>query len=199
MSRRRYERLFMRWTDTLALYNLDTVRDEAHRQEMRRGEALPLYPGSLDTVRAEDERDERRREELSRDPHKDYRLLRCRAAQLFEHCLLARRIFRTYGRRISIQSTKTGLVRSAPVVTPGWRQANTVLSSFSQAEFELVVAPPVRTVEAGDLVRTAIERCGIPLLVEDTRRSYDLLDRRLQWCAASGSPFSRSWCLSRTL
>jgi hypothetical protein len=158
MSRRSYERLFMRWTDALALYNLDTVRSDFARDKLRRGEALP-HP----------------------DFDRDYRLVRCRAAQLFEHCILARRIFRTDGRRIAKLSTKTSVVRSAPVVSNNWRQANTALSSFSQAEFEMVTAPPVRSVEAGDLIRAAIEHCGIPTLVDDTHRGYDLLERRLQW------------------
>jgi hypothetical protein len=45
----------------------------------------------------------------------------------------------------------------------------------------MVVAPPVRSVEADELVDAALERCGVPALVEGTRRNYDLLDRRLQW------------------
>lgn len=141
ISHRSYERLFIRWTDALALYNLNTIHDN------------------------ED----------------DYRLARCRAAQLFEHCILARRIFRTDGEQIAELSNKIRLVTSFPVFSKNWSEANNVLSAFSQAELEMVVAPPVRSVEAGDLVRQAIERCGIPTLVDDTRRGYDLLDRRLQW------------------
>ncbi len=45
----------------------------------------------------------------------------------------------------------------------------------------MVTAPPVQSVEAEELVSKAVERFGIPTLVDDTRRSYDLLDRRLQW------------------
>ena len=155
ISHRSYERLFIRWTDALALYNLDTAR-EAYRDKIRPGETLPS----------------------SQD---DYRLARCRAAQLFEHCILARRIFRTDGKQIGALSSTIRLATSFPVISRNWNKANAVLSAFSQAELEMVVTPPVRSVEAGELVDAALERCGVPTLVEDTRRSYDLLDRRLQW------------------
>ena len=157
LSRRSYERLFMRSTDALALYNLDVVQTESARDRLRRG--VRLHP----------------------DLDQNYRLARCRAAQLFEHCIITRRILRTDNRRISRLSTKSRLIRSAPVVSGNWRRANAVLSAFSQAELEMVTAPPVRSVEAEELVRATIERCGIPALVEDTRRGYDLLERRLQW------------------
>jgi hypothetical protein len=155
ISHRSYERLFFRWTDALALYNLDTAR-EADRDNIRPGETLP-----------------------SRQD--DYRLARCRAAQLFEHCILARRLFRTDGEQIGALSSTIRLATSFPVISRNWNRANAVLSAFSQAELEMVVTPPVRSVEASELVDAALERCGVPTLVEDTHRSYDLLDRRLQW------------------
>jgi hypothetical protein len=155
ISHRSYERFFIRWTDALALYNLDTAT-ETYRNNIRPGEMLPYRQD-------------------------DYRLAHCRAAQLFEHCILARRIFRTDGEQIGALSSKIRLFTSFPVISRNWYRANAVLSAFSQAELEMVVAPPVRSVEAGELVDAALERCGVPLLVEDTRRSYDLLDRRLQW------------------
>jgi hypothetical protein len=139
----------------LALYNLDTAAKVA-RNDIRPGEALP---SDLD----------------------DYRLAHCRAAQLFEHCILARRIFRTDGERIGALSSTIRLATSFPLISRNWNRANAVLSAFSQAELEMVIAPPVRSVEAGELVDAALERCGVPVLVQDTHRSYDLLDRRLQW------------------
>jgi hypothetical protein len=157
-SRRSYERIFMRWTDALALYNLDTVRTDFARDRLRRGVPLP-HP----------------------DSDEEYRFARCRAAQLFEHCILTRRLFRTDARRIARLSTRTTLVQSAPVFSRSWREANQVLNSFAQAEFEMVTAPPVRSVEASDLVRRALDACDVPILVADTRRAYEILERRLQW------------------
>jgi hypothetical protein len=134
ISQRGYERIFMRWTDGLALYDR-TVNDD------------------------------------------DYRNARCRAAQLFEHCILARRIFRTDGEKIARLSSSQNFFVSFP-----WRfaEANRALSTFSSAEYEMVISPPVGFVEAEELVDQAIKRCGVLRLIRDTRKSYDLLDRRLQ-------------------
>jgi hypothetical protein len=142
MSQRSYERLFMRWTDALALYNVP-----------------------LNDPKAEER----------------YRRTRCRAAQLFEHCILTRRIFRRDSEQISDFSTKVRFFRSLPLLSPNWSKANQVLSAFSRAEYEMVLDPPVQSVEAEELVDKAIERFGISALARDTRRGYDLLDRRLQW------------------
>ncbi len=142
MSQRSYERLFMRWTEALALYNVP-----------------------LDDPEAEER----------------YRRTRCRVAQLFEHCILTRRIFRTDSEQISDFSTKVRFFRSLPLLSPNWSKANQVLSAFSRAEYEMVLDPPVQSVEAEELVGKALERFGISTLAHDTRRGYDLLDRRLQW------------------
>jgi hypothetical protein len=139
LSTRSYERIFMRWTDALALYD--------------------KHAGS------------------------DYEIAKLRAAQLFEYCILARRLFRGEARRIAELSTHVGL-HTVPVVSAGWRDANAVLVAFTQAEFELVTAPPVASVEAQLLVHKAVERFGILELLETTRRGYALLDRRLQWIRA---------------
>jgi hypothetical protein len=139
LSTRRYEHIFMQWTDALALY--------------------------------------------SADAGDDYEFAKLRAAQLFEYCILARRLFRSDARNIAELSSGVGL-RTLPVVSKGWRDANAVLVAFTQAEFELVTAPPVASVEAQRLIDRAVERFGIPELVANTRRGYALLDRRLQWMKA---------------
>jgi hypothetical protein len=139
LSTRRYEHIFMWWTDALALYSAEAGND--------------------------------------------YELAKLRAAQLFEYCILARRLFRSDARSIAELSTRVGL-RTVPMASKGWRDANAVLVAFTQAEFELVTAPPVASVEAQRLVDRALERFGIPDLVENTRRGYTLLDRRLQWMKA---------------
>ena len=139
LSSRRYEHIFLQWTDALALY--------------------------------------------SAEAGDDYELAKLRAAQLFEYCILARRLFRSDAGSIAELSTRVGL-RTLPVVSKGWRDANAVLVAFTQAEFELVTAPPVASVEAQRLLDRAVERFGIPELVENTRRGYALLDRRLQWMKA---------------
>jgi hypothetical protein len=113
----------------------------------------------------------------------DYEVAKLRAAQLFEHCILARRLFRSDARDIAELSSRAGIL-TVPVVSKGWRHANAVLVGFSRAELELVTAPPVASVEAQLLVQGAVERFGIPELVDDTRRGHALLDRRLQWVRA---------------
>ena len=127
---------------------------------MRWTEALALYDMSTDEV--------------------TYKLTLFRAAQLFEHCILTRRIFRTDGEQIADLSPKVRFFTSVPAVSPNWSKANKVLSAFSRAESDMV-GSPVQSVEAEELVNKAVERFGIPTLIDDTRRSYDLLDRRLQW------------------
>lgn len=139
LSSRRYEQLFMRWTDALALYRLV-------------------------------------------DTHK-YQVTKLRAAQLFEYCILSRRLFRSEARQVARRSRQVG-VQTVPVVAPGWREANRLLVAFTQAELELVTAPPVASVEAQRLVHGALARFGIPKLIDDTRASYQLLDQRVQWIRA---------------
>jgi hypothetical protein len=113
----------------------------------------------------------------------EYEIARLRAAQLFEYCILARRLFRSDARRIAELSGHVGLL-TLPVVSKGWRDGNAILVAFTQAEFELVTAPPAASVEAQQLLDQAVERFGILELVENTRRGHALLDRRLQWIRA---------------
>jgi len=112
-----------------------------------------------------------------------YQLTKLRAAQLFEYCVLTRRLFRSEARRVARRSRQVG-AQTVPIVAPGWREANRLLVAFTQAELELVTAPPVASVEAQRLVDAALARFGIPELIADTRASYQLLDQRLQWIRA---------------
>ena len=134
ISQRGYERLFMRWTDALALYDRNVVDN-------------------------------------------DYRNARCRAAQVFEHCVLARRMFRTDSENIAQLLSNRGFFISFPWKFMG---ANRALSAFSNAEYEMVISPPAGFVEAEELVDKAIESFDVQRFIGDTRKSYDLLDRRLQ-------------------
>jgi hypothetical protein len=55
------------------------------------------------------------------------------------------------------------------------------LTQFWSAEKDFVAAPPVQSVEAERLLRTAQEQFGIGNMVRATKESVDFLERRYQW------------------
>ena len=141
LSHRSYEKLFMTWTDALAVYSSEGCNDD------------------------------------------HYQLAMCRAAQLFEYCILVRRLFRSEAGRAAKLFQRVKWWLPPPVSSAYWK-ANGLLEAFTQAELDLVTAPPVDSVEARRLVDQALKDFGIPDLIDDTRNSYELLDRRLQWIRA---------------
>jgi hypothetical protein len=97
--------------------------------------------------------------------------------------VLVRRILRNASQEISDLST--GLTTlTPPVISSSSRQANRLLAQFTTTELQYLVSPPVRSVEAERLIQEAAVRFGIIKLVDATRRSYQHLDRRLQWIKA---------------
>jgi hypothetical protein len=132
-SHRSYERLFLRWTDALAVYS-DFGAPEA-------GESI--YP----TL--------------------------CRAVLLFELCIVLEWRLKDLMQRADSMST------SWQVYNP-WA-VNRLLDSFASAERDFIVAPPIASVEAGVLMRQAYEKFGIPGMLEATRNSLMVLDKRFQW------------------
>ena len=113
----------------------------------------------------------------------NYQRAMYRAAQLFEHCILVRRLLRNEAGRASKLFRRVGW-RSVPVVASVERQANSLLDEVTRAELDLVKASPVRSGEAQRLVDQALKDFGIPDLINVTRNSYQLLDRRVRWIRA---------------
>ena len=130
ISKRNYERLFIRWTDVLALYD---------RRVDEREQVLTML----------------------------------RAVQLYETCILARRVFRNLSQEADSLSSRLFLPFPWPV--------KRILTSFQLAEKQLVVGPPVQSVEAERILREAYKDFGIKEVVENARNSCGLLESRFQW------------------
>ena len=106
-----------------------------------------------------------------------------RAVQLYEICVLVRRILRSASSEITELST--GLTALyVPIFSDRWRRSNAVLTKFTDTELHYLVSPPVRSVEGEVLLRKAYQHFGISDLVDATRRNYAALERRLQWIKA---------------
>lgn len=133
ISRRNYERLFMRWTDVLAVYD-GRVGDEDQEKTM------------------------------------------LRAVQIYETCILARRILRN----LSDEADRLSSRLSRSLVPIPW-EVDRVTRQFLRVESQLIVAPPVQSVEAERLLRAAYGSFGIGAIVEGARNSINFLDRRFQW------------------
>jgi hypothetical protein len=131
ISRRDYERLFMRWTDVLAVYG-ERVGDEDQEKTM------------------------------------------LRAVQVYETCILVRRILRNLADEADRLSSRLSRLPVPWVVDRVSRQ-------FLRIESQFIVAPPVQSVEAERLLRAAYESFGIGGIVEGARNSINFLDRRFQW------------------
>jgi hypothetical protein len=130
ISKRDYERLFIRWTDVLALY-----------------------------ARTVDEREQV--------------LTMLRAVQLYETCILARRIFRNLSEEADAKSSRLFL--------PFPWSVTRILNSFQWAERQFVVAPPVQSVESERILKEAYKGFGIEEIVKSARNSCGLLETRFQW------------------
>jgi hypothetical protein len=132
LSRREYERLFLRWTEGLGVYGSNI--DEK------------MYEQSL-----------------------------FRAVQIFETCIVARRLLRNTTKNVDDLSSRLS------VVTPRPWAVNRLLQAFLQIQRVLVSGPPVQSVEGERLLRIAYRSFGIDALVESTRQSCEFLERRFQW------------------
>ncbi|BAY66946.1 hypothetical protein H6G41_23950 [Tolypothrix sp. FACHB-123] len=132
ISSRHYERLFIRWTDALAVYS-NYIKDN------------------------------------------EYELSLFRAAQIFETCILLRRVFKN----ISAKSEK--ISSSLSVINPNPWAVNKLQSSFSRLERNFVIAPPISSVEAEGLLKAAYKNFGIFEMIESTRKECEFMERRFQW------------------
>ncbi len=132
ISRRRYERLLIRWTEAVGIYGQD-VEQATYERTLFRG------------------------------------------VQLFEICILIRRLLNNINRRVDALAPSITAFRPRP-----W-EVNKVLQRFRSLERSFLVVPPVASVEAERLLRAAYEGFGIPRMVDATRRSCDFLEHRFQW------------------
>lgn len=130
ISRRNYERLFVRWTDVLAVYG-EQVGDNEQEKTM------------------------------------------LRAVQIYETCILVRRLLRNL-------SDDADRLSSRLLVSVPWA-VDRITRSFLQVESQLVVAPPVQSVESERLLRAAYGSFGIESIIQGARNSIGFLDRRHQW------------------
>lgn len=131
LSRREYERFFLRWTEGLGVYG--NIEEEKYEKTL------------------------------------------FRAVQIFETCILVRRLLR------NITKSANDLSGRLSVVTPRPWAVNRLLEAFLQIQRVLVTGPPVQSVEGERLLRSAYHSFGIDALVDSTRQSCDFLERRFQW------------------
>jgi len=132
VSRRRYERLYLRWTDALAVYS-----------------------NSVD--------------------ESEYEKTLFRAVQLFENCIILRRLLDNADRRVEEISSTLSFYRPRP-----WA-VQKVLQSVRDFQRQFVDAPPIWSLEAARLLATTYKSFGIDDRFEATNRGCDLMERRFQW------------------
>ena len=132
ISRRRYERLYVRWTDALAVYS-----------------------NSVD--------------------ESEYEKTLFRAVQLFENCIILRRLLDNADRRVGEISSTLSFYRPRP-----WA-VQKVLQSVRDFQRQFVDAPPTLSLEGSRLLATTYKSFGIGDRFEATNRGCDLMEKRFQW------------------
>jgi hypothetical protein len=132
ISRRNYERVFVRWTDALAVYG-----------------------NSVDELQ--------------------YEQTLFRAVQLFENCILLRRLLDNIDNRVQKVSSTLSFYRPRP-----WA-VQKALQSVREFQREFVDAPPIWSLEASRLLTTTYSCFGIKERFEATNRGCDLMEKRFQW------------------
>src|SRR6266849_4088324 len=132
ISRRRYERLYVRWTDALAVYS-NSVNEHEYEKTL------------------------------------------FRAVQLFENCIILRRLLDNADRRVQEISSTLSFYRPRP-----WA-VQKVLQSVRDFQRQFVDAPPIWSLEASRLLATTYKSFGIGDRFEATNRGCDLMEKRFQW------------------
>jgi len=144
------------------------IRENLSRREyeqlfLRWTEGLGVYASNID-----EDMDEKYNEKM-------YEKSLFRAVQIFEICILVRRLLR------NITETADDLSGRLSMVIPRPFAVNRLSQTFLEVQRVLVSGPPVQSVEAERLLRTAYRSFGINALVDSTRQSCDFLERRFQW------------------
>lgn len=132
ISRRRYERLYVRWTDALAVYSNGVDESE--------------YEKTL-----------------------------FRAVQLFENCIILRRLLDNADHRVEEISAMLSFYRPRPLAV------QKVLQAVRNFQRQFVDAPLSVSVEASRLLATTYKSFGIIDKFEATNRGCDLMKSRFQW------------------
>jgi hypothetical protein len=132
ISRRKYERLYIRWTDALA-----------------------VYTNRLDEC--------------------EYELALCRAVQLFENCILLRRLLDNADERMAEVSPTLALYRPRP-----WA-VQQILQSVRDFESQFVDSPPTQSLEADRLLTATYKEFGIDERFKAVIRGCDLMVKRYEW------------------
>jgi hypothetical protein len=139
LSRRSYERLYITWTDALAVYSgMGEIAEE----------------GQPETI-------------------KDLTFFR--ALQIFETCIITRRILRTMGDEIDGAYSSLRAWRPRP-----WK-VNALVESLIRIRRDLITSPPIQSIEAARLLSAAYAAFGIEPLAESIAERTRLMDTRFQW------------------
>lgn len=101
-----------------------------------------------------------------------------RAVQVFELCILVRRLFRKISKKAEDMMPRLSMFFPRP-----W-SVNGILNSLSTAEETFILSPPISSVEAERLLTVSYERFGVAKTVESAKRSCESLERRFQWAKA---------------
>ena len=91
-----------------------------------------------------------------------------RGVQVFENCILVRRLLRN----LSEQADRL----SSRLTVPDLGQSTASHSPLLQIERQMIVAPPVQSVESERLLRGAYKSFGIDSIVEGTRNSCNFME-----------------------
>jgi hypothetical protein len=98
-----------------------------------------------------------------------------RAVQLFENCIMLRRLLDNADRRVEEISSTLSFYRPRP-----WA-VQKVLQSVRDFQRQFVDALPVWSLEVSRLLATTYKSFGIDAKFEATNRGCDLMERRFQW------------------
>jgi hypothetical protein len=96
-----------------------------------------------------------------------------RAVQVYETCILVRRLLRNL-------SDDADRLSSRLLLPLPWA-VDRITRAFMRVERQFIVAPPVQSVEAERLLRAAYGSFGIEAIVGGARNSIGFLERRYQW------------------
>jgi len=105
----------------------------------------------------------------------EYEKTLCRAVQLFENCIILRRLLDNADHRVAHISSTLSFYRPRP-----WA-VQKVLQSVRDFQRQFVDAPPIWSLEASRLLATTYRSFGISDRFEATNRGCDLMEKRFQW------------------
>jgi hypothetical protein len=150
-----YEDEELRFLDQYASAENNVSRRRYERLYVRWTDALAVYSNSVD--------------------ESQYERTLFRAVQLFENCIILRRLLDDADRRAEEISSTLSFYRPRP-----WA-VQKVLQSVRDFQRQFVDAPPILSLEASRLLDTTYKSFGIDDRFEATNRGCDLMEKRFQW------------------